>query len=600
MAAEVGRHDHHGVLEVDRPAFAVGQSPIIQQLQQDVQDLRMRFLDFVEQHDRVRPAPHRFGQLSGVLVPDVSRRRADHPRDGVLLLILRHVDAHHRLLVVEQKLRERARQLRLADAGRTEEEEAAERTVGILQPRAGAADRICHRVDRFVLADDAMVQTVFHLDQLLDFAFHQPADGDVRPLADDVRDILLVDFFLQHALALLQLGQLQLLVLDLFLELRHAAVLQLRGLRVVAGALRPLNLDAQRFLILFQLARSLNRVFLLLPVRRELRALFLRIRELLLQLCQPLARCGVFFFSQRLAFDLELHDAALELVELRRHRVNLHAQLRRGFVDEIDRLVRQEAIGDVAVGQDGRRDERRVLELHAVMDFVPLAQAAEDADRVLDARLADHDRLETPLERRVLLDVLAVLVERGCANRVELAAREHRLQHVRRIDRTLGRAGADHGVELVDEQDDLAFGVGDLLEDRLQPLLELAAIFRTGDERTHVERDDSLVLEPFGDIAADDAAGEPFDNRRLADARFADEDRIVLRPPRQHLDDASDFLVSTDHRIEFAFAGELGEIAPVALQRLIRTFRILSRDALGPSNAGERLKNRIARDPMLL
>ena len=43
-------------------------------------------------------------------------------------------------------------------------------------------------------------------------------------------------------------------------------------------------------------------------------------------------------------------------------------------------------------------------------------------------------------------------------------------------------------------------GVRDFLEDRLQPLLELAAILRAGDERAHVERDDLLVLEPLGHV----------------------------------------------------------------------------------------------------
>ena len=66
----------------------------------------------------VGPAADRLGQLSGLVVADVARRRADHPRHGVLLLVLRHVDADHRLLVVEQELGERARQLGLADAGR--------------------------------------------------------------------------------------------------------------------------------------------------------------------------------------------------------------------------------------------------------------------------------------------------------------------------------------------------------------------------------------------------------------------------------------------------------------------------------------------------
>ena len=119
--------------------------------------------------------------------------------------------------------------------------------------------------------------------------------------------------------------------------------------------------------------------------------------------------------------------------------------------------------------------------MHAVMHLVALAQAAQDADGVLDRRLADHDRLEAPLERRVLLDVLPVLVERGRADGVQLAAREHRLQHVRGIHRAFGGAGADDRVQLVDEEDDLALGVDDFLQHGLQALLELAAILRAGD-----------------------------------------------------------------------------------------------------------------------
>ena len=87
------------------------------------------------------------------------------------------------------------------------------------------------------------------------------------------------------------------------------------------------------------------------------------------------------------------------------------------------------------------------------MDLVALAQAAQDRDRLLDRRLVDQDRLEAALERGVLLDVLAILVERRGADRVQLAAGEHRLEQVARVHRALGRAGADDRVELVDEQD---------------------------------------------------------------------------------------------------------------------------------------------------
>ena len=198
--------------------------------------------------------------------------------------------------------------------------------------------------------------------------------------------------------------------------------------------------------------------------------------------------------------------------------------------------------------------------------------------------------LEPALERGVLLDVLPVLVERRRADRVQLAAREHRLQHVRRVHRAFGRAGADDGVQLVDEEDDLALRVGDFLEDRLQPLLELAAVLRAGDERAHVERDDPLVLQPFRHVAAHDAAGEPFDDGGLADAGLADEHRVVLRAAREHLDDAADLLVAADDRIELALARQLGEVAAVALERLIGALGILAGDALRAADAGQRLR----------
>jgi hypothetical protein len=44
-------------------------------------------------------------------------------------------------------------------------------------------------------------------------------------------------------------------------------------------------------------------------------------------------------------------------------------------------------------------------------------------------------------------------------------------------------------VQFVDERDDLALGVGDLLEHRLQALLELAAILRAGEHRAEIEGD---------------------------------------------------------------------------------------------------------------
>ena len=125
----------------------------------------------------------------------------------------------------------------------------------------------------------------------------------------------------------------------------------------------------------------------------------------------------VLLLLQRALLDFQLLNLPLELVNLGRHGVQLHAQARGRFVHQVNRLVRQEPVGDVAVRERRRRHQRRVLDAHAVVHFVALLEPAQDRDGRLDARLGDQHRLEAPLQRRVLLDVLAILVERGRADR---------------------------------------------------------------------------------------------------------------------------------------------------------------------------------------
>jgi len=60
--------------------------------------------------------------------------------------------------------------------------------------------------------------------------------------------------------------------------------------------------------------------------------------------------------------------------------------------------------------------------------------------------------------------VLAVFVERGCADGAQLTAGRARLEQVGGVDGAFRGAGGDQGVQLVDEEDDLAVRALDLLE----------------------------------------------------------------------------------------------------------------------------------------
>ncbi len=391
----------------------------------------------------------------------------------------------------------------LPTPGGAEEDERAGRALGVLEAGARAADRLGDDLDRGVLADHALVQFVLHAHQLLRLGLGQLEHGDARPHRDDVGDLLLADR-------------------------------------------RPFA-RLTRFPGLLELAFLVRELALLVPQGS-------RLLELL-----GLDR-GLLLAARRLDFALEL------AVRRRRgHRLDAHA--RGGLVDQVDRLVGQEAVGDVAAGEFAGGAQRLVGDLHLVVLLVAVAQAREDLDGLVDRGLVDADLLEAALQRGVALEVLAVLVERGRADRLQLTARERGLEDRGGVDRALGGACADEVVELVDEQDDVA-ALGDLLHHLLQALLELAAVLGAGDQGGQVERVDLLVLEQLGHLGAGDALGEALDDGGLADAGLADEHGVVLGAPREDLHDPLDLGLAPHAGVELALGGELGQVAAELVEQL--------------------------------
>ena len=202
---------------------------------------------------------------------------------------------------------------------------------------------------------------------------------------DDLGDVLLVDLLLQHRCSACSVGEARVLLSSC----------------CWSSGIRPYRISAARWRSPSRVARSASPPRLL-----DLRLRASRMRSMCsFSCCQcafmpSSARCrsassrssrssrsfdasSVSFFSAA-ALDLELLDAPLDLVDLDRHRVDLDPQPGAGLVDQVDGLVRQEPVGDVPVGEHGRRHQRRVLDPHPVVDLVPLLQAAEDGDRVLD------------------------------------------------------------------------------------------------------------------------------------------------------------------------------------------------------------------------
>ena len=111
---------------------------MVHHLQQDVEQIRMRLLDLVEQQHAVRVLVDAVGQQAALVEADIARRRADQPRDRVLLHVLRHVEAQE---LDAHELGELLRDFGLADAGRAREQIAADRLLRLAQTRARQLDR---------------------------------------------------------------------------------------------------------------------------------------------------------------------------------------------------------------------------------------------------------------------------------------------------------------------------------------------------------------------------------------------------------------------------------------------------------------------------
>ncbi|GLE51006.1 hypothetical protein ATCCBAA256_05930 [Mycobacterium montefiorense] len=170
---------------------------------------------------------------------------------------------------------------------------------------------------------------------------------------------------------------------ELLLHFGYPPVAQLGRLGQVAVALGALGLSAQRVQLFFEFTDRVDGVLLVLPPGGQLGQLLLLVRQFGAQLFQPFLGCLVLFFGQRHLFDLEPAHQPLDLVDLDGPGVDLHFQPASGLVDQVDGLVRQEAGGDVAVGQRGRGHQCGVGDANPVVHLVAILQATQNADGVL-------------------------------------------------------------------------------------------------------------------------------------------------------------------------------------------------------------------------
>ena len=137
-------------------------------------------------------------------------------------------------------------------------------------------------------------------------------------------------------------------------ELGHALAARLLGERICAVELAPFG-GVMTYAPGYSPAKGLRGIALAAagPLGNELALLLLGAATRSEMLCSlmggELLRQMIGFLLQRRLFDLKLHDLTAQLIHLGRHGIHLGLYERTRLVYQVDCLIRQETIGNVAV-----------------------------------------------------------------------------------------------------------------------------------------------------------------------------------------------------------------------------------------------------------
>ena len=199
--------------------------------------------------------------------------------------------------------------------------------------------------------------------------------------------------------------------------------------------------------------------------------------------------------------------------------------------------------------------------------FVIILNACDYFDRLGDCGLAYLNRLETSFKRRVLLDVLTVLVEGCSADNLNLAARKGRLEDICGVHCALVVACADKAVNLVDKEDDVAVFLNlgyKSLDTAFKLTSELCACYESG----KVEKLDFFIFQSVGNVAVRNSERQALGDCGFTNAGFTDKAGIVFAAARKDLDNTLNFAVSADNTVNSSLSRLCGQILAVEVEVL--------------------------------
>ncbi len=362
----VGSHDDDGIFKVHPSSQTVGQDTVVQYLQQDIEDIRVRFFDFIEQHHAVRLATYFLGELSAFFVAYIARRRSYEARYGKFLHIFAHIYTYEGIFFIEEVSSEYLGQLCFTHTGRAEEDKRANRLLGVFEAYAGTLNGFYELFDGGVLPDYTAFQLFAHVYELLAFCLGNTCYGNTchhRYYFGYVFFAYIVAFLLGFFFPR-EFGLFELVYQAFFF------VAQLSGFLV--------------FLAFYYL------IFL-------------------------------FFHILDLLFELQDVVGYVDIVDV---------YARASLIKYVNGLIRQETVGDVAVRELHTSFDGLITVNYVVMIFVLFFDIVENLYSFFGSGSVHHYYLEASGQSTIFFDVLAVFVQGSSTNTLDVATRQGWLKHI--------------------------------------------------------------------------------------------------------------------------------------------------------------------------
>ncbi len=415
---EIACHDDDGVLEIHHPSLSVGHASVVEHLEQRLEYAGMRLLDFVEQHHAVGLVSHGLGELSAIVISYVARRRSKQACHRVVLLVFAHVDAHYHVAAVEQILGQCLCHLGLSHASGAQEQERPDGASLVVEAHSSTPDDLGHRLHGEVLPDDRLLEDGLQLAQFLGFVAVDACHRNACARGDDLHDVVLVERGAQQGVGVAvhgrcSLGDVCFQRLDVS-PYRHGVVIAV----LLLGLLLH---DEQLLQLVFVGLQRLQLRALVFPLGVEQVLLLVQIVDFGIERAQVVLAASVL--QHGLPLNLFHANVLPQFVELRGAGGDGHLHLARRLVDDVDGLVGQVAVGDVAVREVHGGHDGLVEDFDAVVFLESGFHSSQDGDARLEVGLFDIHALKSPLKGAVVFYELAVFVGRSGSYHLDLSAR---------------------------------------------------------------------------------------------------------------------------------------------------------------------------------